>query len=443
MDNFTSAINTTASILNETTSRGPTPLPATPPPLGYYGETREMLWKVISPIIMVWGTVGNILIFIVLLRQKNKISSTALYLMALAVSDTIVLYTGPLRQWMKQTWNYDIRWQTDAGCKFQVYLTYASLHCSSWLLVAVTLERAVSVVFPHKVRIVSTKRTAMIAIFAIFMFTYGLNIFHLVIMGLKGYRTLQPCAPKTKEYLEFRDDIYVWIDFCVAFAAPFILLLIGNISIIVYLQKSRAKQKTMAAARGQTGASSARDTRSVSVLMVALCVIFCLTVTPASLFNAILPYKAEEINELFKTDPYKAWDDYQFLSFQHAIVNLVSYTNASFNFILYVFSGSKFRKELKAMVGCQEAGTSGVFGSKSKSPSNGKTTTTSVSATKESQYQYVAKSQPTDTTSVSAIKQSQYQSTDTKSKNDNVVHTENSAINHFDSVVENDGQAID
>ncbi|XP_060583761.1 cysteinyl leukotriene receptor 1-like [Ruditapes philippinarum] len=387
MDNITNIINTTASIMNGTTERGPTPLPATPPPLGYYGDTRVMMWKIVPPIIMLWGTIGNILTIIVLFRQKSKLSSTALYLVALAISDTMVLFTGPLRHWLKETWDYNIRFKSEAGCKLQLYFTYAALHCSSWLLVAVTTERAVSVVYPHKVRLVSTKKTATIVIALIVIITYGINIVIPVINGHDTYMKLQKCAPTTKEYLEFRDDIYHWIDFCLTFALPFIFLLVGNISIIVCLQRSRAKQKTMTSAHGRGGSSTTRDTRSVSVLMIALCVIFFLTMTPVSIFTTIYyPNKYDIINELFKTDPYQAWDDYQFLLFQHSVVNLVSYTNAAFNFILYVFSGSKFRKELKSLFMCSASTTTGAFSQNTVKSS--KTVSTSVSATRQSKYQY-------------------------------------------------------
>lgn len=367
-----SVINTTLSIIINTTTPGPAPLPMTEPPVGYYGDIKEMLWKVVPPIIMVWGTAGNILTFLVLLRQMTKLSSTALYLMALAVSDTVVLFTGPLRQWLKNTWDYDVRYQSDGGCKVQVYITYASLHFSSWLLVAVTLERAFSVVLPHKVRIGCTPRNAALVIFSIFVFTYGINIFHLVVMGRNAYRGQHDCSPTTKEYLEFRDNIYQWFDFCIAFAVPFILLFAGNTVIIMYLRKSRAMQKAMS--RGHT--IPGRDSRSISVLMVALCVIFFVTMTPSSIFLVYYPYRFKQIYELFNTDPYTAWYDYQYLLFQHAIVNLIGYTNASFNFLLYVFSGTKFREQLFAMLRCRKSGTAVVFSSKQTTSSTRKTKST-------------------------------------------------------------------
>lgn len=349
-----------------TTTQVITPAPG-PPSIGYYGDMRETLWRILPPIIMAWGTIGNVLTFLVILRQTKTLSSTAIYLMALAVSDTVVLYTGPLRQWVKIVYDIDIRDITEAGCRSQIYITYASLHMSSWLLVAVSLERALCVVIPHKVKLTCTKTNACLIIIAMFVLIFGINAVIPVMYGLKGVRN-QKCSVTTTEFLDFRDNIWQWIDFCLTFAVPFIILVVCNSIILVSLRRSQAKSRNMVAGN-RIGARSGRNMNSVSILMIALCLIFFVTMTPASIFAVYYPYRYEAILELFKTDKIAAWYDYQYLMFQHAVVTMVSYTNAAFNFILYVFSGTKFRNELYAMFTCRKPGKYGMMDSKVKTTS--------------------------------------------------------------------------
>ncbi|KAH3697945.1 hypothetical protein DPMN_085457 [Dreissena polymorpha] len=121
-------------------------------PVGYYGNTRALLWRVIPPIIMTVGTIGNTMTVLVLLHQQ-KMTSTALFLFALAISDTLTLFSGLLTGWVMFTWDLDIRLLSNPGCKTLVYMTYCSIHLSTWLIVAVTLERTACVLFPHKVRL--------------------------------------------------------------------------------------------------------------------------------------------------------------------------------------------------------------------------------------------------------------------------------------------------
>ena len=211
-----------------------------PLPIGYYGETMVMMWKVIPPIIISIGTIGNILTMIVLLRQIKRLSSTAMFLLALAVSDTVILWCGPFRNWFNEMWEIDIRTLHDVSCKTQLLLTYVSKHMSSWLLVAVTMERVLSVIIPHRVKLLCTPTKAGIVIVVITVLVFAIDIILPISQGYDGYQEDFKCAPTTKEYLKFRDDYFMWIDFCVAFACPFIILLIGNILIMVKLAKSHS-----------------------------------------------------------------------------------------------------------------------------------------------------------------------------------------------------------
>ena len=355
MENFTvtslafiseNLVDINSELSNITTSR---PIPVTPPPVGYFGNIRMQLWRILPPIIMTWGITGNILLIITSFRlsRKSFITSTTIYLVTLAISDTVVLLCGPLRNWIRFTWEKDVRYYSDSSCKAQLYFTYLSIHFSSWLLVAITMERVTSVVFPHKVRVACTPRHATVVIFVILFILGGLNLIHPIIQGLESARDGIKCAPTTNEYLEFRDEVYVWMDFFISFGLPFLFLVIGNAIIIYRLNKSRLQQKKMNVPRAD-GKKSGRDMRSLSILLVALSAIFFLTMTPVNVFAIVYPYKFEELLKI--EDPYEQWYSYQYLLFQHAIVNIVGYTNASFNFIMYVLTGTKFRREFLDML---------------------------------------------------------------------------------------------
>lgn len=51
------------------------------------------------PILIIFGSLCNIMTFIVMRRRRMRISSTCFYMAALAVTDTLVLWTGCLNQW--------------------------------------------------------------------------------------------------------------------------------------------------------------------------------------------------------------------------------------------------------------------------------------------------------------------------------------------------------
>ncbi|KAH3698434.1 psychosine receptor-like [Dreissena polymorpha] len=322
------------------------------PPVGYYGYTSALLWMVIPPILISIGTIGNAMTILVLLRQK-KMTTTAVFLFALALSDTLVLFSALLPDWVLYTWDIDIKMLSNPGCKAIVYLSYCSIHLSSWLIVVVTLERTACVLFPHKVRLGCSPRNAVLIIVTIVLAVFGINIILLVIIGLNK----NTCAPSTKEYRDLFDYVHRWIDFTLTFGAPFPLLLIGNVIIVVQLALSRSRRQRMTIS-GQT-----RDTRPLSMLIMALCVLFFFTITPASVCFVYLPYLREQLLALESVDPYTAWYDAQYIDFLYNVAILVSYFNAAFNFAFYVFSGSKFRAELRNLLCCKATQGTRLFGS--------------------------------------------------------------------------------
>ena len=349
---ITSFINISVTL---TTAANRGPPPGFPQP-GVYTDVKEWLWKIIPPIVMLLGTFGNSLTIIVLLRQIKNLSSTAVYLLSLAFSDLLVLYMGPLRQWIKYLWKTDVRSLTNAGCKIQIFLTYFSIMFSSWLLVAVTVERAVSVILPHKVKLCCTTMKASITVMIIFVGVFGLNSHLFYGYGLVHVpSTSSPyrCTTLYDHYKDFRSDILPWLDFTFTFLVPFVLLTVCNVIIIVTLGKNARRRRKMSIT------ASDKKNRSVTILLIILCIVYFICLTPISLYLIILPYAIEEANELPFLEMIR---QREYLQFWHALANCFMYINSSTNFILYFLSGSRFRSEVKALFTCKHAGKECVFG---------------------------------------------------------------------------------
>ena len=67
------------------------------------------IWKTVPPILLVFGTCGNVLSIVVLTGKSIRKSTTGLYLIVLTFSDLAVLYTGLLRQWIIYLFEFDVR----------------------------------------------------------------------------------------------------------------------------------------------------------------------------------------------------------------------------------------------------------------------------------------------------------------------------------------------
>ena len=56
--------------------------------------THKRLMLLVPPVLLVFGTIGNILAFVTLTRRAMRNYSSHIYLAVLAIIDTLVLYMG-------------------------------------------------------------------------------------------------------------------------------------------------------------------------------------------------------------------------------------------------------------------------------------------------------------------------------------------------------------
>ena len=76
--------------------------------VNHSAEVAVALMLIVPPIIILMGTIGNLLTLIIMITDRNMRSmSTYFYLAVLAVADTVVLYLGLLTQWVSYNWQLD------------------------------------------------------------------------------------------------------------------------------------------------------------------------------------------------------------------------------------------------------------------------------------------------------------------------------------------------
>ncbi|CAC5426388.1 unnamed protein product [Mytilus coruscus] len=309
-------------------------------------KTGIYIWKIIPPILIILGTTGNILSIIVLRRKNIQKSVCSIYLIVLSISDLLVLYTGLLRQWINVVFGVDIRNFGSGICKLHTYIVYFSLDFSSWILMAVTVQRVFLVWFPQKTKTKCTKQEAGISLVAIAAFLLLINSHILYGYGDKefivnGTVSVEKCSFMSDEYNQFWNSSWARIDLALFCGIPFCCLLIGNVLIFVKVLSIKRAVKRRIAPSASTRGSGAKqkDSKlsSMSVMLFTLNTVFLLSTTPISVYmigNAT--WEKELVGR-----------DYAVLEMMWAIVNIFMYLNNSMNFLLYILSGSKFRHEFK------------------------------------------------------------------------------------------------
>lgn len=295
-----------------------------------YLELSELIWKVGSPILLTVGTVGNLLTIIVLLQSSQmKKSSTSIYLIVLAIVDTLLLYIGLLRNYQSNVHYKDFRNSSVASCKLLIFGIYFGVQLEAWILVNLTLERFTAVLLPLKVKMYFSKARVFIGLTITAVSLFLLNFHFIWYWGLN----LMTGSCQNLGNHNFYEKQWPWIDLTVSSLLPFLILLALNCIIILRITCKGSSVAT--APRGR----STRIT-SMTAILISVSFTFLLFTLPICIYLCLSGTFAKVTDEKDIGQQILAW----------AVVSLLYYTNTSCNFILYCISGPKFRKEFLAML---------------------------------------------------------------------------------------------
>ena len=107
----------------------------------------EQVLPVIMLSFIIFGTIGNILTFFLLIRQNVRKHSSMRYLAALCLVDTCCLYTWNFSGVYKFFMHKKIEHENEVACRLFSFFSYFILQASSWIIVAIGFDRLLTFVF--------------------------------------------------------------------------------------------------------------------------------------------------------------------------------------------------------------------------------------------------------------------------------------------------------
>jgi hypothetical protein len=305
------------------------------------------LWYVYPPVLIFLGTVFNIMSILVWSRKKMGAPSMSRMLTALAISDTIVLYTGVLRFYLLYAWHIDILvlGELSIVCKLVNWFLHPfCLYFSSWLLVAISVERMIAVCWPLKIHRgrCNPIQTSVIVIIGLavmaILYTGHLPFgFDLVNIGTNGTVVLQ-CIPTTVQYAYFYEYIWAYMDLVLLCFGPFFILVFANTCIIIKIKYGRKLVSSITI-------PSNRRLDGLTLKVIALCIAYVSSTTPLNIYFAYGLYISE-------TDVADTGQDRAIRELLWALVSMLYFSNSVINFPLYCLTGRRFVEELKSMLSC-------------------------------------------------------------------------------------------
>ena len=140
-----------------------------------------------SIFLLVVGTFGNILSFIIFSHGTLRKSSTFRYLALLSLMDLLVLYSGLLDLFLTIEYGeeFSLRNLNPVTCRLHTFITYWSQHSSSWILSFISVDRAVATNAIQFARKFCTPRSAEQIVGLILILIALLNCHELIFLHLQ------------------------------------------------------------------------------------------------------------------------------------------------------------------------------------------------------------------------------------------------------------------
>jgi hypothetical protein len=101
--------------------------------------------------IIAMGVLGNTVNIVVFSRRTMRAVSTFRFLLYLSLFDLLVLVVGSTEAFVQFRYHYEIRSVSPFTCRLHTFLTYFLSHCSSSLLMVVSIDRALVIAYLRSV----------------------------------------------------------------------------------------------------------------------------------------------------------------------------------------------------------------------------------------------------------------------------------------------------
>ena len=302
------------------------------PPHRYQTEDDiiKFLTLYFAPFLLFFGTLGNLLSWIVFSQTSLCKSTTAFYFRILAIADTVALNVGLWPNWMRDAFELHLYQQTDAACRIQTYLKYVLPDFAVWVLVIMTVERLVGVWWPHRVHHIFTRPRIWASVVLMAAAMAAVNIPSLWIRTRTNTTDMDRylCRDTNKESLLYRS--WPWVDLTIYSILPFVTMITCNSLIcrtVFYRRRALAR-------RASISNNKHHSVHAMTITLLTVTFVFLCLTAPFVCYAVSLAVARRKLYRVVHVRLF------------HIFASFLRYINNSVNFPLYCMSGKTFRSEL-------------------------------------------------------------------------------------------------
>ena len=205
------------------------------------------VYAVLFGLISLGGTIGNVLCLVTLWPDRNK-SATTLFLLQLAVVDTLVLQVWSVMLTIPTAATYKGIWWMDFIMDYAYLQQFGWAVCNiiqmiaCWLIVIITVQRYIAVCHPHKMRVINKPSVAWLQLAILVLVSVVFNLprffeYKVVIVNGMARRINTEFGSSSSYQVVYKGVIF----YVVMFIMPVCILVVLTLLLIRQLKNSAIK----------------------------------------------------------------------------------------------------------------------------------------------------------------------------------------------------------
>jgi hypothetical protein len=298
-------------------------------------SSEDEIWKKVIlglnycyPVIVVFGTIANILAFIIFSRKRFENTIFSTYFRFMLVVDTIGLVYLCLAKFLNFQFGINIRDFNESLCRLSLQLAYSVPPISAYILVAISIDRWLTITKPTFL-IIRKKFSFQILVcigIVIANFIYNGQLFFSYI----GTREKNPNSTRLRCLIPYPDTLSM-MDLINSTIIPFLLMIVSTaLTIKSVFDSSRKNQSTN---QVQTERQTRRRDIKFAITSIAFNIIFLILNLPFAL-SAVIPNTTMSDIESY---------------FLVILLLFLTYLNHATDFFINISVNKIFREELKIL----------------------------------------------------------------------------------------------
>ncbi len=308
---------------------------------GRHLGSEAVIVPIIFSLMVVLGGIGNILVMLVVIRNKHQYKNTTnLFILNLAAADLLFLvFCVPFHAVI-----YTVQHGWPFGqfmCKFVHLVQYSSMIASILTLVTMSFDRYLAVGYPLRTKHMRTPRKALWTTLCIWVVAIGSAIPWPVFYTIRTYRNLGPgevvvCADDWGTAIRSRPTYFLLL-FIFGYAIPLVAITILSILMVRQLWLVDDKYRC----QGTRTLETIKAKRKVTRLVIVIVVVFLVCWLPSHVIWLWTNY--------FST----SWHHTYAFYYMRIVAHALSYANSTMNPVIYAFLSQNFRNGFKKAILCR------------------------------------------------------------------------------------------